>query len=241
MSIAPHTLRLFVVLLHTSNSADLTSTNCTGCTQLVCGLLITSHILKAVGCCCTTGSKSAGALGDLAGHLGISSQNNLMDWADKALGQGLAGVTKSVKNLLSGARQAPVAAALEGLMDGKQVRQHGMDMPHQNVFVCLQTGWRLAWYLVRSQMLGCHATAAMVLLLLEQGGCSLIAVPCKCMLYSRRGVFASCSSCAAIKATSSGCWARKNDIVSIVITCSPWCDQGCTLSAAVHSHHTSIP
>jgi hypothetical protein len=29
-------------------------------------------------------------------------------------------VTKSVKNLLSGARQAPVTAAVEALMDGKQ-------------------------------------------------------------------------------------------------------------------------
>lgn len=53
--------------------------------------------------------------------LGVPSQGNLLDWADKALGQGISSVTRSVKNLLSGARQAPVAAALEALMDGKQV------------------------------------------------------------------------------------------------------------------------
>lgn len=56
------------------------------------------------------------------GGLGVPSQGNLLDWADKALGQGISTVTRSVKNLLSGARQAPVAAALEALMDGKQVR-----------------------------------------------------------------------------------------------------------------------
>eukprot|EP00879_Flechtneria_rotunda_P018857 GHRR01019794.1.p1 GENE.GHRR01019794.1~~GHRR01019794.1.p1 ORF type:complete len:638 (+),score=249.45 GHRR01019794.1:780-2693(+) len=52
--------------------------------------------------------------------LGVPSQGNLLDWADKAFGQGISSVTRSVKNLLSGARQAPVAAALEALMDGKQ-------------------------------------------------------------------------------------------------------------------------
>lgn len=49
------------------------------------------------------------------------SQGNLLDWADKALGQGISSVTRGVKNLLSGTRQAPVAAALEALMEGKQV------------------------------------------------------------------------------------------------------------------------
>jgi hypothetical protein len=39
----------------------------------------------------------------------------------QALGQGISSVTRSVKNLLSGARQAPVAAALEALMEGTQV------------------------------------------------------------------------------------------------------------------------
>jgi hypothetical protein len=53
----------------------------------------------------------------------VPSQGNLLDWADKALGQGISSVTRSVKNLLSGARQAPVAAALEALLDGKQVRR----------------------------------------------------------------------------------------------------------------------
>lgn len=53
---------------------------------------------------------------------GPAAQGNLLDWADKALGQGISTVTRSVKNLLSGARQAPVAAALEALMDGRQVR-----------------------------------------------------------------------------------------------------------------------
>ncbi|WIA16431.1 hypothetical protein OEZ85_013119 [Tetradesmus obliquus] len=57
------------------------------------------------------------------GALGAPSQGNLLDWADKALGQGISSVTRSVKNLLSGARQAPVAAALEALMDGKQGTQ----------------------------------------------------------------------------------------------------------------------
>jgi hypothetical protein len=57
------------------------------------------------------------------GGIGVPSQGNLLDWADKALGQGISSVTRSVKNLLSGARQAPVAAALEALMDGKQVRR----------------------------------------------------------------------------------------------------------------------
>jgi hypothetical protein len=45
----------------------------------------------------------------------------LLDWADKALGQGISTMTRGVKNLLSGARQAPVAAALEVLVDGRQV------------------------------------------------------------------------------------------------------------------------
>eukprot|EP00775_Hariotina_reticulata_P012398 gene12398-12533_t len=54
------------------------------------------------------------------GGLAGPSQGNLLDWADKALGQGISTVTRSVKNLLSGARQSPVAAALEALMDGKQ-------------------------------------------------------------------------------------------------------------------------
>lgn len=57
------------------------------------------------------------------GAPGVPSQGNLLDWADKALGQGISSVTRGVKNLLSGARQAPVAAALEALMDGKQVRR----------------------------------------------------------------------------------------------------------------------
>lgn len=45
----------------------------------------------------------------------------LLDWADKALGQGISTMTRGVKNLLSGARQAPVAAALEALVEGKPV------------------------------------------------------------------------------------------------------------------------
>ena len=56
-----------------------------------------------------------------AGAPHIPSQGNLLEWADKALGQGISSVTRGVKNLLSGARQAPVAAALEALMEGKQV------------------------------------------------------------------------------------------------------------------------
>jgi hypothetical protein len=34
-------------------------------------------------------------------------------------------MTRGVKNLLSGARQAPVAAALEALVEGKPVRGRG--------------------------------------------------------------------------------------------------------------------
>ena len=57
----------------------------------------------------------------LGGGGGPGQGAGLLDWADKALGQGFTTVTKSVKNLLSGQRQAPVAAALEALMEGKQV------------------------------------------------------------------------------------------------------------------------
>jgi hypothetical protein len=71
----------------------------------------------------------------------VPSQGNLLDWADKALGQGISSVTRSVKNLLSGARQAPVAAALEALMDGKQVRAAGVQAyavagVHRNLLRC---------------------------------------------------------------------------------------------------------
>jgi hypothetical protein len=69
---------------------------------------------------CVLRAWPAGALHQ--GGLGVPSQGNLLDWADKALGQGISSVTRGVKNLLSGARQAPVAAALEALMEGKQVR-----------------------------------------------------------------------------------------------------------------------
>lgn len=67
----------------------------------------------------TGAAKSAPAEGG-GGFAGLSSQSNLLDWADKTFGQGISNVTKSVKSLLSGTRQAPVVVALESLMDGKQ-------------------------------------------------------------------------------------------------------------------------
>jgi hypothetical protein len=71
--------------------------------------------------CSSTPPSTHTTPGAAGGGLSAPSQGNLLDWADKALGQGISSVTRSVKNLLSGARQAPVAAALEALMDGKQV------------------------------------------------------------------------------------------------------------------------
>ncbi|KAI8474656.1 MAG: SM/Sec1-family protein [Monoraphidium minutum] len=58
--------------------------------------------------------------GAVAGGLGAAAGGgNLLDWADKALGQGISTMTRGVKNLLSGARQAPVAAALDALVEGR--------------------------------------------------------------------------------------------------------------------------
>ncbi|GFR43762.1 hypothetical protein Agub_g4874 [Astrephomene gubernaculifera] len=67
-----------------------------------------------------TGSGKSGA--EALGHHGgapMASQNNLLDWADKTFGQPLSQVAKGVKTLLSGARQAPLAASVEALMEGK--------------------------------------------------------------------------------------------------------------------------
>lgn len=64
----------------------------------------------------------AGNLGQSASGASITgtlSQGNLLSWADKTFTQGLNSVTKSVKNLLSGARKSPVVAVVESLMDGK--------------------------------------------------------------------------------------------------------------------------
>ncbi|GBG86377.1 hypothetical protein CBR_g41372 [Chara braunii] len=47
------------------------------------------------------------------------SRGNLLDWADKLYGHGISAVTAGVKNLLSGARQLPLARAVESLMDAK--------------------------------------------------------------------------------------------------------------------------
>ncbi|GAX85116.1 hypothetical protein CEUSTIGMA_g12536.t1 [Chlamydomonas eustigma] len=68
-----------------------------------------------------TGSKAGGvAVGESStGLSALTKQTNLLDWADKTFGQGLSHVTKSMKTLLSGARQVPMTAALEALMDGK--------------------------------------------------------------------------------------------------------------------------
>lgn len=46
------------------------------------------------------GAKADGMGGSSA--LGLASQNNLLDWADKTFGQGLSQVTKVAKTLLSG-------------------------------------------------------------------------------------------------------------------------------------------
>jgi hypothetical protein len=63
-------------------------------------------------------STGAGAVG----ASGVPGQSALLDWADKALGQGLSTVTRGVKALLSGGRVAPVVAALDALVEGKQVQ-----------------------------------------------------------------------------------------------------------------------
>lgn len=78
-------------------------------------------VLFEMTCCTVVHPLPCPAPGAPGQGLGVPSQGNLLDWADKALGQGISSVTRGVKNLLSGARQAPVAAALEALMDGKQV------------------------------------------------------------------------------------------------------------------------
>ncbi|KAF5837210.1 Sec1-like protein [Dunaliella salina] len=58
------------------------------------------------------------ALAGLAGNQ-PTGQAALFDWADKTLGQGLSHVTKSVKTLLSGARQPPLVGAVEALAEGR--------------------------------------------------------------------------------------------------------------------------
>ncbi|KAG2439225.1 hypothetical protein HXX76_004587 [Chlamydomonas incerta] len=65
-----------------------------------------------------SGKGGAEAMGHHAGGT-MPSQNNLLDWADKTFGSGLSQVAKGVKTLLSGARQAPLAACVEVLMEGR--------------------------------------------------------------------------------------------------------------------------
>mmetsp|Transcript_36225 Transcript_36225/g.80602 ORF Transcript_36225/g.80602 Transcript_36225/m.80602 type:complete len:637 (+) Transcript_36225:105-2015(+) len=66
-----------------------------------------------------TGTQPKGAAAGADTLSALASQGNLLDWADKAFGQGLSHVTKSVKTLLSGARQAPMTVAVEALVEGK--------------------------------------------------------------------------------------------------------------------------
>lgn len=49
-----------------------------------------------------TGAAKGGQEGGMSG-LGLASQSNLLDWADKTFGSGLSQVTKVAKTLLSGA------------------------------------------------------------------------------------------------------------------------------------------
>ncbi|GBF90033.1 hypothetical protein Rsub_02741 [Raphidocelis subcapitata] len=65
------------------------------------------------------GGRTAAAAPGLGGGAGGGGGSNLLDWADKALGQGITTMTRGVKNLLSGARQAPVAAALDALAEAR--------------------------------------------------------------------------------------------------------------------------
>jgi hypothetical protein len=60
---------------------------------------------------------AGGSAANLAG--GGGEGGALLGWADKAIGQGLSSVTKSVRSLLSGARQAPIVSVLDALMDPK--------------------------------------------------------------------------------------------------------------------------
>lgn len=63
----------------------------------------------------TSGGVSAGvaALG------GGASQSNLLDWADRALGQGLNAVAKGVNRLLAAGRTLPVARIVEAVLEGR--------------------------------------------------------------------------------------------------------------------------
>lgn len=67
-----------------------------------------------------TGAKHrAPAAASQDGLAGLASQSNILDWADKAFGQGLSTVTKGVKSLLAGSRQPPVVTVVESLVEGK--------------------------------------------------------------------------------------------------------------------------
>jgi hypothetical protein len=57
----------------------------------------------------------------LAGGVLPGQGGALLDWADKTLGSGLGHVTRAAKNLLAGGRVAPLVAAVEALVEGKQV------------------------------------------------------------------------------------------------------------------------
>lgn len=56
-----------------------------------------------------------------------TSEGNLLSWAEKNFSQGISSVSKSVKNLLSGAKRSPVVAAVEALMEGKTEGASGID------------------------------------------------------------------------------------------------------------------
>ena len=63
---------------------------------------------------CGGGAASAGLAA-----LGGASQGNLLDWADRALGQGLNAVAKGVNRLLAAGRTLPVARVVDAILEGR--------------------------------------------------------------------------------------------------------------------------
>ena len=61
----------------------------------------------------------ASAAGSGLAALGGASQSNLLDWADRALGQGLNAVAKGVNRLLAAGRTLPVARVVDAILEGK--------------------------------------------------------------------------------------------------------------------------
>ena len=71
----------------------------------------------------TTGGGASGGGGGAASAglaaLGGASQGNLLDWADRALGQGLNAVAKGVNRLLAAGRTLPVARVVDAILEGR--------------------------------------------------------------------------------------------------------------------------